>query len=133
MSESIIERSQYLTVFVADNIAGREARQFIACHWPEWGGFPVRVTPPPRLIPTVNRLEEKGWQLVLVERVALASRERVVTYKLLTEERVIPFERVETIRGQIYLCVFRRAAQEPPLANLEVTQSPSRRGHVQPI
>jgi len=72
-----MEKWEYLTQFVWANIENKEAREYIEQSWPDYQ--PARYSPE-TMIPRLNALGEKGWELVHMQPVGAVGKNRDVGF-----------------------------------------------------
>ena len=88
-----MEQWEYWTTFLWAHIDNRGARELLKSRYPDWN--PAKYTPE-TMVPDLNALGAKGWELVHMEPVAIARNYDVA------------FGRETGTSSNVYFCVFKR-------------------------
>jgi hypothetical protein len=91
------EKWEYLTKFMWASIENEGAREYIQGEWPGWQ--PAKYSPE-TMIPELNAHGDKGWELVHMEPVGGAGKNRDVGF---VAGEAIPRW------SNVYFCVFKRS------------------------
>jgi hypothetical protein len=90
------EKWEYLTQFIWASIENEEAKEYIQRTWPDWQ--PAKYSPQ-TMIPKLDSLGDKGWELVHMEPVGAVGKNGDVGF---VAGEGIP------IWSNVYFCVFKR-------------------------
>jgi len=94
-----MEKWEYLTEFVFADIENEGVKAFLQERSPNWKNLPKYV--PQTMIPHLNTLGERGWELVHMEPVAGVGKNNDVW-----------FTGTNSSWSNVYFCVFKRRKQE---------------------
>ena len=90
------EKWEYLTKFIWASIENEGAREYIHGTWPTWQ--PAKYSPE-TMIPELNAYGDRGWELVHMEPVGAAGKNRDVGF--------VAGEAIPRC-SNVYFCVFKR-------------------------
>jgi hypothetical protein len=93
---SMEEKWEYLTKFIWASIENEGAREYLQGAWPGWQ--PAKYSPE-TMIPELNAYGDKGWELVHMEPVGAAGKNRDVGF--IAGEAIPRW-------SNVYFCVFKR-------------------------
>jgi hypothetical protein len=93
-----MEQWEYWTGFLWANATDDETRQYLKNRWPNWQ--PPKYAPQ-AMIPELNALGEKGWELVHMEPVRNVGKNHDILYSS-------GGETVQKDWSNVYFCVLKR-------------------------